>query len=184
MSIYRDILRERWNDVSPKVRASHLTGEELHANCCLDIAGSSNILGRIVSRIVSFPRAKAAAEVELRIRSSPEGEIWERFFPDCTLNSLQSVSPDGHLIDRFGKIAFRFNLEVSNGCIHHHHTDTYLTFGSLNFRLPRFVSPRVTSHEEPDPTEDASRISVSVHMPVIGYLLTYSGIVRPTGNRT
>jgi hypothetical protein len=76
-------------------------------------------------------------------------------------------------------IAFCFRLMVSNGGIHHHHTDTYLLLGKFRFRLPRFASPKIISHEEPDPHEDASRIQVSVYLTAVGHLLTYSGIVRP-----
>ena len=83
------------------------------------------------------------------------------------------------MIDRFRLIAFYFRLELSNGGILHKHVHTYLVFGSLQFRLPRFLAPRVISHEEPDSSEDASTITVSLSVPLIGHLLTYGGIVRP-----
>ena len=178
MNIYRDILREQWDDISPKVRNSHLSDEVLHATCSLDVVGSSNVLGTIISRIVSFPAPMKSAKVELHIRSTPHGELWERKFPDRNLRSVQSQSPDGHLIDRFGMIAFWFRLESSNGGIIHHHVRTYIKLGFLNLRLPMFKSPKVISHEEPDAVEEASRINVSVSMPLIGQLLSYSGIVR------
>ncbi len=184
MNLYRDILQDRWNEVNPKVRKSHLSGEELHADCCLDVVGSSNFLGRIIGRLVSLPASMNSAPVHLLIRSSPEGEIWERSFPDCRLNSVQFPSSDGSLVDRFGIIAFSFRLETCNGGILHHHTGTYLIGGRFHLRLPRFASPRIISHEEPDPGEDASRISVSLSLPVLGHLLTYSGIVRPMSEKS
>src|SRR5437867_9198021 len=101
MNIYRELLHEQWDNVSPKVRNSHLSGEFLHARCCLDVVGSSNILGRIISRMVSFPAPMNSARVTLNIRPSSEGEIWERVFPGCNLKSVQSQTSDGYLVDRF-----------------------------------------------------------------------------------
>lgn len=179
MNLYRELLREQWDSVSLKVKNSHLSGEVLHAQCCLDVVGSSNLLGKIISRMVSFPAPMKAANVDLHIRSSPDGEIWERVFPDRNLRSVQSRSPDGYLVDRFGIVAFLFRLEILHEGILHNHIRTYLKLGIFNLRLPMFMSPRIVSHEEPDSHEDASRINVSVFLPMIGHLLTYSGIVRP-----
>ena len=179
MNVYRDILREEWDDVSPKVKNSHLSGEALFADCCLDVVGVSGVLGKIIGRMAHLPQPVKSAKVTLRIRSSPHGEIWERSFPDCQLNSIQSQSPDGYLVDRFSLIAFCFRLRISNTGIVHHHIHTYLILGSRKLRLPRFLSPRIISHEEPDANENASRIQVSLYLPLVGHVLTYSGIVRP-----
>ncbi len=179
MNIYQDILGEQWDAVSPKVQRSHLAGDELHANCVLDVTGSANVFGRLISRIVLLPAPMKSAPVGLRVCSSPRGEIWDRKFPDHTLRSVQYKSAEGYLIDRFRLIAFYFHLELSNGGILHKHVHTYLVFGSLQVRLPRFLAPSVISHEEPDSSEDASTITVSLSMPLIGHLLTYRGIVRP-----
>lgn len=182
MNIYQDLLRAQWDDVSAKVRRSHLSGEALNATCCLDVAGSSSVVGRMISRIVGLPPSMKSAPVTLHIRSSPEGEIWQRMFPGCNLCSVQSRSREGYLIDRFRLIAFYFRLDIANGGILHKHMHTYLVFGSFHLRLPRFLAPEVASHEEPDPIEDASRITVSLSMPIAGHLLTYTGIVRPIKN--
>jgi hypothetical protein len=179
MNLYRELLGEQWNHVSPKVKNSHLSGEVLRAQCCLDVVGSPNFLGKIISRIVSFPAPTKGANVHLHIRSSPEGELWERIFPDRNLQSVQSQCPAGYLIDRFGLMAFWFRLETLRGGILHNHMRTYIGLGIFNLRLPMFISPKVVSHEEPDPDEEASRIKVSVSLPMVGHLLTYSGIVRP-----
>jgi len=179
MSLYRNLLGEQWDAVSPRVKNSHLSGRELHANCCLDIVGSSNVVGRIISWVVSLPAPANAAPVILHIHESLEGELWERMFPGRNLQSVQSQSDDGFLIDRFGIIAFHFRLEVSNGGIIHDHRKTYLMLRGISLRLPRYVSPRVVSHEEPDAMECASRITVSLSMPLVGHLMTYTGIVRP-----
>jgi len=179
MSLYSDLLGEQWDRVSPKVKNSHLSGKDLHANCCLDVVGSSNDVVRIISRIVSLPSPGNSVPVSLHILESPEGELWERMFPGRNLQSVQSPSDEGLLVDRFGIIAFHFRLEVSNGGIIHDHRKTYLKFGWINLRLPRFLTPRVISHEEPDATECASRITVSLSMPLVGHLMTYTGIVRP-----
>ena len=183
MSLYQNLLREHWNAVSPRVKNSHLSGKELHANCCLDVVGSSNVVGKIIGRIISLPVPGKAAPVTLHIHECPEGELWERMFPDCNLRSVQSQSAEGYLVDRFGVIAFCFHLEVSNGGIINQHRKTYLRFGVLSLRLPWFVSPRVVSHEEPDDKESASRITVSLSMPLVGHLLSYNGIVRPIKER-
>lgn len=179
MNLYRELLREQWDGVAPKVKNSHLSGDVLCAHCRLDVLGSSNLLGKIISRMVSFPAPMKSANVELHIRSSPAGEIWERAFPDRNLRSVQSRSPEGYLVDRFGIIAFWFRLEILHGGILHNHIRTYFNLGIFNFKLPMFMSPSIVSHEEPDAHEDASRINVSVFLPMIGHLLTYSGIVRP-----
>lgn len=179
MSLYQGLLGEQWNAVSPKVKNSHLSGTELLASCCLDVVGSASIVARVIRRIASLPAPERGAPVTLHIRKTPEGEFWERIFPGCNLRSVQSQSPDGFLVDRFGMIAFSFRLEVLNGGIVHHHKSTYLLFGGLRFRLPWCISPRVVSHEAPDATEYASRITVSVSMPLLGHVVTYSGIVKP-----
>lgn len=178
-NVYREVLGARWADVSSRVRGSHLSAEELHAECLLDIAGASNAAGRCIARLVSFPAARSAAQVSLTIRAVPEGELWEREFPDCVLRSVQSAGNGGFLVDRFRYIAFWFRLEAAAGGIRHRHTRTYLHWGALALRVPMMLSPRILSFEEPDAVEEASRITVHVTMPVLGHLLTYKGIVRP-----
>ena len=184
ISLYESLLGEQWDAVSPKVKGGHLSrdspgGRKLHANCLLDVVGSSNVIGRIISRIVGLPAHGKASSVALHVGESPEGEIWERIFPDCNLCSVQSKSSDGLLVDRFGMIAFHFRLEESDGGIIHHHLKTYLRLGSSGIRLPKCISPRVISHEEPDAVEQASRINVTLSMPLVGHLLSYRGVVMP-----
>ena len=75
MNVYRQLLGKQWNDVHPKVRASHLNGTVLDAHCSLDVTGSRNFLGKLICRIVFFPRPQISAPVELHITSAPGGEL-------------------------------------------------------------------------------------------------------------
>ena len=177
--LYQTLLGAQWNDVHPKVRGSHLSGAELRANCRLNITGCSHIIGKIIGRVASLPGPMSDAPVTLQIRQIPEGELWNRVFPDRSLKSIQYISDDGCLIDRFGMIAFCFRLTISNGCIIHCHERTELRWRGMKLTIPKIFSPVVTSHEEPDTDESASRIHVSLSVPIIGHLLTYNGGVRP-----
>jgi hypothetical protein len=179
MNLYEQILAGRWNEVDLKVRNSHLTGSVLRAECRLDVEDGANVFGKIARRIVLLPAPVRDAPVELVIREAPGGELWERKFPDNTLSSVQYRSPDSCLVDRFGIIAFHFRLTVSEGSIHHIHRRTYLHLGSIVFRLPLWLSPTVVSHESADAVENASRINVSLSLPLVGRVLAYAGIVQP-----
>ncbi len=93
--------------------------------------------------------------------------------------TFQSARADGLLVERFGMFELRFRLTVVDGALSYQTTRAAFRLGSLSIPVPSWLGPRITAWERPVNNSDQIAVSVEVHLPFIGRLIAYDGLLAP-----
>jgi len=165
-------------DAMPEqVRASHMPDPATDLAGEVDVTGAANWLGRLIARMMRFPRAANGLPAAVTIEREGEGEIWIRRFGATTFSSHVSKGEAGNLVERFGLL--NFDLDA--------HADTAGFELSIrrarlfNIPLPGFVTPSTRARAFVD-LQRRYRFDVEITMPIIGRLVHYRGWLQPAGD--
>ncbi|MDZ4744409.1 MAG: DUF4166 domain-containing protein [bacterium] len=190
MSLYQSLLGDDWFALDESVR-EFLNAPLSQWNATFRVSNGDWIISRIVARLLRLPKAGKGLPVLITRRTSRNGEEWIRKFPDVMLNSIQSEH-DGHLREQMGIVACVFRLRVAGGCLMFQHTGTQFVFGKIRIRIPNIMAPVVQGYIEPvaalseitpesakQPQDSNSTfVQVSLWLPIVRVVLSYSGLVR------
>jgi hypothetical protein len=111
----------------------------------------------------------------LRTLCRDQREQWYRTFGTFPLQSIQYVRGPRLLAERFGRVEFRFRLEVRSGGIMYCQSRAAMQVGCWWLPLPVWLSPQVAAEEMPGQTPHQTRVHVTVRLPLAGMLLEYQG---------
>ncbi|MBI1805333.1 MAG: DUF4166 domain-containing protein [Ignavibacteriae bacterium] len=173
--LYERLLGPAWRDLPEPIRRAHLSSEELHGSGVFRVVHGRGLIVHFLIRLLRFPSAADAADVQLTIVRRYQGEQWVRTFGDQHLVTFQHETANGMLADTFGMIEFHSQLMIVNGAIEYHQREAGLCLGKLYLPLPRWLSPQVAAREEAVPGKDCSHVVVTFSLPFIGLLLSYEG---------
>lgn len=190
MTLFQSILREEWFALSESVR-EFLDAPSSVWNATFSVGNGDWIGSRFAARILRLPKAGKGLPVMLTRRIARNGQVWERKFPDVMLNSIQSEY-DGHLREQMGIVACVFRLRVADGCLMFQHTGTQFVFGKVRIGIPKMIAPSVHGYIESVPASSAQGpegaqqpqgsnstfVQVSLWLPIVRVVLSYSGLVR------
>lgn len=173
--LYPKLLGESWDRLHSSVRRLHASVPPVQAVGVFQVRRGSNGLVRLLARLTRLPEAGEAVNVRLLVTARGDGEEWRRAFAGQPLVTLQSERLDGLLAERMGPIEMRFRLKVVDGALTYQTTRAALCLGPLRLPLPPWFSPRVTAWERPVGEGGHIEVSVQVHLPLLGCLITYGG---------
>jgi hypothetical protein len=173
--LYARILGDSWARLAESVRAMHSEGSAVRGIGLMRISHGANRLVRWLAVLLRLPGASPAVPVTLAITPSSAGEEWRRTFADMPLVTRQWSCRDGLLAEQAGLTELQFKLEVREGGLIFHHARSYLRLGWLRIPLPYWLAPTVTAREMPAWPPDGTEVSVQVHLPVLGVLISYEG---------
>ena len=175
-TLYRRLLGSAWEELSPSVRHAHTTASTVRGSGRLRIAHGRSLGARWLARLLRLPRATDAADTRLVISPDAGGERWSRTFDDSRFDTRQYEGGERALVERFGALELRFQLEAAQGSLCFRSRDAALVWGPVRVPLSPKWAPRV------DAREDAAgmrriRIHVRVAVPGLGPVLTYEGCI-------
>jgi hypothetical protein len=177
-SLCEDLLGAAWSHLAPEVKRIHQATDEADTVGQFEIVHGSNVLARLLAKWTGMPPAGHAVPTRLRRRCVEGGEQWDRTFGDFRLQSTQYVVAPRVLGERFGRLEFRFRLEVRSSGICYCQCGTAVRVGRMSLSLPGWLSPRVAGEEMPTPASHQVRVRVTVHLPLVGALLEYTGQIN------
>ncbi len=169
--LYRRVMGDRFDRLPPAVRRMHDVVRDGGASGEAEVIGATNALGRLVARIMRFPRA-GKHELHVAFTERDGRERWVRQFGEKAFASSLS-SLDGALVEQFGPLRFAFDLPGDD-----HGLEMVMTswaFGLLP--LPLILAPRSRARE----WEDLGRFNfdVPIELPLIGRIVHYRGWLVP-----
>lgn len=170
--LYPKVLGDSWCSLDEALRRLHAAGATVRAAGVFRVLHGTNTVARSLARLARLPAAGEAVDVQLVVSALEHGEEWRRTFAGRPLVSMQYQQADG-LMERMGIVALRFQLAVSDGALHYQTTRAALCLARLRIPLPRWLSPRVTAWERAERAQ--IRVSVEVHLPLVGRLIAYEG---------
>lgn len=168
MTLYREILGDRFALLPPAVQALHdHPGEAVYAGTCY-VKRGTNLCAHLLADLLSLPKASPHAEVTVRFQTRGDTEIWERHFNGRKFKSLQWQ--EGELLYEhipFTTLVFRVNANSEKLALELQHL---LVFSI--FKLRWFI-PQVIAEERE--VEGKFQFFISTTLPFLGLLIEYQG---------
>ena len=175
--LYVRVMGDSWVQVAEPVRLAHSTRSITRACGHLRIQHGPHYLARVLARMLGLPRPDVAAETQLTVTASPDGERWQRTFNGRGFTTRQYASNECGVAERYGVLEFRFRLEAPGGSLLYLQREAALMAGAVRLRLPGGLAPLVEAREDP---AGLNRVNVDVRviLPWIGLLIAYGGIIE------
>lgn len=175
--LYRQLLGDSWESLSHAVQRLHGVNTSVQAVGVFRVRHGKHCLARVLARLAQLPAAGEAVAMQLLVTARHHGEEWRRTFAGRPLISQQCERANGALVERVGAVELQFCLRVVNGGLAYHSTTVALCLGSWRVPIPRYLSPRVTAVETPVGVGEQIDVAVAIHLPWLGCLLAYEGIL-------
>ncbi|HEV2673943.1 MAG TPA: DUF4166 domain-containing protein [Aliidongia sp.] len=177
--LFARVSGDRFSSLPAPIRALHSpTGRNVHAGRA-GIGGASNLVGRILARLLGFPPAGRDVAATVVIERQEGGERWTRVFEGRRFVShLSPACSVGVIRERFGPLTFDCTVLIEGEALSM--TADQWRFGPL--RLPRRLMPRATGRETID-DQGRFRFDVSIDLPWIGQIVRYSGWLGPVAGQ-
>lgn len=175
LPLYRRVLGSDFERLPRPIQDLHDVSDSMAAGGQCEIARGSHFLVPLIAGLFRLPPAGRAVPVTVTFRRQAEKEIWHRRFGQAEMKTLQEACPllPGHIIERFGPLACRLEIECSQDGLR------LLPHGLRLFGLPlpRWLWPRVAAGER----VEAGRFTfdVAIGLPWVGLLVHYSGQLSP-----
>jgi hypothetical protein len=136
----------------------------------------AGLLSRLIGKMIGFPPATDAVEVEVIKTVTAAGENWTRRFGDRSFVSHLShrSSEPGILRERFGPMSFSIRLTVDGERV----MWPVERWRYLGLPMPRALRPKSDSIERVD-EQGRFRFRVEISLPVVGFVVRYQGWLEP-----
>jgi hypothetical protein len=173
-SLYAGVLGSGWAQLPSIVRRMH---EEGRATGRFTIRRGSGPLPALIGWLLRFPSPGEGVSTRLEVQREGDGQRWVRSFDGHLLVTAQRAWEGGLLGERLGSVECVFRLRAVDGGIVYEQVKAWLCLGSWRLPLPRLLSPRIEAVTAPAP--QGLRVHVKIGAALIGWLLTYEGLVSP-----
>lgn len=173
-SLYEEVLGARWSHLPALVRRLHAPGR---ARGSFTIRRGTGPLAVLIGWLSRFPAAGEQVPTQLVIRQEDSLQRWERTFGGHALTSVQRAREGGLMGEQLGPVECVFQLRSVEGGIAYEQVGARLCVGPLRLPLPRMLAPRIeaTAIECPE----GMQVRVTIGSALVGWLLTYEGLVSP-----
>jgi hypothetical protein len=175
--LYARILGDGWSQLAPPVRSAHTTPPVVRAHGQFRVEHGGHPVARLLARLLRLPPAGDSIDTRLTVTSLGDGERWERTFERARVETHQYEGPASELVEGFGILEFRFQLDVSEGSLRYRQQDAAFRWRPVRVRIPSPLAPRIEACED---SAGPWRVhaQVRVTLPVIGTLMAYEGIIE------
>ena len=173
-SLYEGVLGPAWAQLPALVRRMH---EEGSASGHFTIWRSTGLLSALLGWLCRFPAAGEGVATRLRVRRDGEAQRWERDFGGHRLTTLQRAWEGGRIGEKLGPVECVFRFEAVQASLVYQQVGAWLCVGPWRLRLPRLAAPRIEATTTAAP--EGMRVLVKIGAPLLGWLLTYDGLVSP-----
>ena len=172
--LYARLLGPRWDELAEAVRKLHSPGMIVRATGVFRVRRGTNRLARLLAWLAGLPVETDAADLQLIVTPSRDGEEWRRTFDGRLLVSTQWAA-GGQLAEHLGLNELLMDFEIVDGSLGYVTKKVSLRLGFLRIPLPGILAPRGVAWERPD--GERVNVSVAVHLPIIGLLIAYDGVL-------
>jgi hypothetical protein len=177
--LYRRVLGSRFDTLPRQVRDMHDVQSIATVTGTCEVDRGRNPIARFIGRIFKMPPAGADVPVTLTFVPTDGREVWCRDFGGARFQTVQEPCPDnpGHLIERFGAMAFLLEVPVTE----HGLCLELRRVALLGIPLPRRLWPRIKAEERV--VNGAFAFDVLLKLPLAGPLIHYRGTLRTDAAR-
>lgn len=175
--LYRQLLGDAWPNLALSIRTLHEASLPLRATGIFRVTHGDSWLARLLARLARLPAAGEAVEVVLQVTMQGEHEKWLRTFAGRPLVSFQYPRTAGHLVERVGLAELYLAVSECDGALCLRTVGGALCWGRWRIPLPSWLRPSVTAWERPIAGNDQIEVDISISVPLLGRLISYSGLL-------
>lgn len=170
MGLYEGAFGQDYEKLNVVLQEFHRSG--VSAVGKLSVRHSGGRLGSMACRILRLPPSGEELATELAVEITDSGEVWRRRIGTYVLETYQYLR-DGHLHEKAGPIAFRFDLTSVDQGMEFRSTKTYV----VGIPMPRFLAMRIEADVKP--RTDGWWVQVRFFLPPFGQICQYEGEMHP-----
>lgn len=170
-SLYRQLLGDAFNRLSPNLKAFHQSTKAIGAVGAFKVTRGEGYINNLFANIADLPKNEEAAIAELTVLPSPDKEIWSRRLGDKQVISKQWLA-NGWLVERFKVVNIYLSAKVINGDLIIY--DAATTF--LGIAMPPFFTPTVMAIGKD--VGDSMLVDVEIGFKPFGRIVNYRGLVK------
>lgn len=159
-----------WHSLPESVRRMHGVSPRIVARGEADVEGDSNLLLRVLRRVLGLPLPGHGQALEICIERQGMRETWTRRFALRRMQStLRRDATSAHLLERLGPVTLCFSLHPDA-----HGVEWHLNGASvLGINIPRRWLGTVLSHS--GERNGRYAFAIDSRLPWIGRLVAYRG---------
>lgn len=170
---------EAFTHLHPLLQQLHQTGGQLSGTVTIELVTNplARLIGQRLAKKLGIPTDKNQCPFQVEISHTPDALLWSRQFGTHKMISVFKpigTYPTGHWLETTGAIQLQLGVDISQGGW------TWVT-QALRFKgvsLPLSVMPRTHAYKRIE--EGQYRFGVEFSLPVLGKLLSYSGLLHPS----
>ncbi|WP_157954001.1 DUF4166 domain-containing protein [Microbulbifer sp. A4B17] len=170
MNILSAHMGSSFNELSPLLQFAH-TGVKRYEGSVVVKRGG--VIANTICSIFRFPKASSSSQLVVDCGHFSDRMDWVRDFDGFKMSS-SFYSEKNYLVERLGPLEMQFTAHNVNGALEYQFSKTKL----LGIALPKFLWPKVKAYETE--SEGRYQFSVSVHMFLVGFILSYAGDLKIT----
>jgi hypothetical protein len=170
-TLYQRILGDDFKRLPPQLRRFHAMTDPGQWRGRFTITGGDGLIRGLMLRALRLPLPGENVETLLRITTIDSGELWMRQFGDRMLRTRQ-WQEGGLLIEEAGPMRFAFRLAGDEQGMRFATDHTRI----LGVRMPRRFSVHIDATVRG--LEAGWHVTVTIALPLLGTILTYSGKLR------
>jgi len=176
--LYPLLLRDAWNSLPDRVRRFHSGNGVMQATGRFRVRHSPHRIARFCAWLARLPAPGGDVVIHLTVvRAEGIAEHWRRSFGGRPLLSYQCARSDGILVEHWGLLELRFQLDVKDGALLYFPRGSALRLGPFRLPLPGLISPAITASERAGEGDTDISIHVEASMPLVGLLMMYEGAI-------
>ncbi|HEX7770648.1 MAG TPA: DUF4166 domain-containing protein [Dokdonella sp.] len=167
-------LGRAWEGLPPAVRTLH-GGRSLRASGRARVSGDMRWCAKWVRAIARLPPPADTLELVLEIDADATGERWLRHFgtrPMCSTLAASARHP-GALEERLGPARLTFGFEVRDARLHWRAREVRVFGIALPLRWFQRMNASCGEYQ------GRYVFDIDVHLPLVGWLVAYSGWLEP-----
>lgn len=167
---------DSFNKLDPLLQELHITGGKLSGPVCINITeGIAGVLARKIARKLGIPTDNKNHTLQVNITHCEDGLHWDRCFDNT--NEFSSVFkpvgryPPGYWIESTGEFELQLKVDIKDGGWHWRCVESR----ALGLKIPDWLFPKTSAYKTIE--NGAYRFYVGLSLPVLGTLLSYSGLL-------
>ena len=173
--LYPQLLGAQYVLLAPVLREVHEHVTQLRGT--VSVTRGKSLLVRALASLAGMPRACADAPCRVDFVQEagmpPGAERWVREMVGRSFSSLLIPAGPDQFDESFGWYRFRFRIEINAGTVQF----ALQGMRVLGMPVPRVLLPRIVTRESG--VDGAYVFAVQAHLPVLGLLVAYEGLLRP-----
>jgi hypothetical protein len=109
MTLYEELLGERFSALSPKVQAMHSYKKQNVLKGKVNIKGGSTFFAKCMNFLMQLPKEQEEALLMLELRQNGKQETWKRTFGSSSFSSIQYKESDV-MVEKIGLVKMYFRV--------------------------------------------------------------------------